>query len=331
MSGVELVQKNGSENESDRSQQGQDIAKNYTMHPLPPVPEGMSKSQWKKAWRRKRWEESREEYSQKRREKKVRAKLSRRAKIQEYKERGEELPEELCRKPRKNADQKDSGIKIKIDCAFDDLMNDKEVISLSNQITRAYSFNKRENHFADVTVTSFNKRLKERFDRDLSDSRYNEWKNFKFSEDPQLPVENTVYLTADTDEVLERLEPGTTYIVGGIVDKNRHKLLCYNKARELGIPTKKLPLAQYINLTGREVLTSTHVIQLMLRYFNNHDWKEAFESVLPPRKLEEIKKSELDSSDVDHTGKSVTGSPDNCETNDESGSAVEAVEAKSLC
>lgn len=64
-------------------------------------------------------------------------------------------------------------------------------------------------------------------------------------------------------------------------------MLCYNKARELGIPTKKLPLAEFIKLTGREVLTCTHVIHLMLRYFDNLDWKEAFETVLPQRKLEE--------------------------------------------
>ncbi|SCU80741.1 LADA_0B09274g1_1 [Lachancea dasiensis] len=263
-------------------------------HPLPPVPEGMSKSQWKKVWKKKRWEDSKEQYALVRREKRNRAKLARRAKIQEYKDRGEEIPEELRRPPRKNMNQTDSGIQIIIDCAFDDLMNDKEITSLSNQITRAYSFNRREDHYARVRVTSFDKRLKERFERDLEDSRYSEWKNFEFTKDPQLPLQNAVYLTADTDEVLERLEPGTTYIVGGIVDKNRHKLLCYNKARELGIPTRKLPLAQYINLTGREVLTSTHVVQLMLRYFKNHDWKEAFEAVLPPRKLEDSSRSTPD-------------------------------------
>ncbi|SCU79240.1 LANO_0A05556g1_1 [Lachancea nothofagi CBS 11611] len=273
-------------------------------HPLPPVPEGMSKSQWKKVWKRKRWEESKEQFAIIRREKRNRAKLNRRAKIEEYKERGEEVPEELRRKPRKNMDQHDSGMKIIVDCSFDDLMNDKEVISLSNQITRAYSFNRRENHFAHVKVTSFDKRLKQRFERDLGDSNYDDWKHFEFTEDAKLPSENVVYLTADTDEILETLEPGTTYIVGGIVDKNRHKLLCYNKARELGIPTRKLPLAQYINLTGREVLTSTHVIQLMLRYFENHDWKEAFEAVLPPRKLEDALKNVVQASGSRETSES---------------------------
>lgn len=255
-------------------------------HPLPPVPEGMSKSQWKKVWKKKRFEETKDEFAKIRREKRQKAKETRRAKIQEYLDRGEEVPEDLRRKPRKNQDQKDSGINIILDCAFDDLMNDKEVVSLSTQITRAYSHNKRENHFAKVKVTSFNKRLRTRFEEGLKDAHHDEWKNFEFTEDPTLPRKLRIPHCRYRRN-LEKLEPGTNYIVGGIVDKNRHKLLCYNKARELGIPTKKLPLAEFIKLTGREVLTCTHVIHLMLRYFDNLDWKEAFETVLPQRKLEE--------------------------------------------
>ncbi|CAH01214.1 tRNA (guanine(9)-N(1))-methyltransferase [Kluyveromyces lactis] len=253
---------------------------------FPPPPEGISKSQWKKICRKKRFEETRAEYAQIRKEKRNRAKLARREKLKEYTDRGEEIPEELKRPPKVNLNQSDSGISIILDCSFDDLMNDREIVSLSTQVTRAYSSNKRENNYAKIKVTSFDKRLKQRFDNDLSNSNYTKWKNFEFTADPTLPTENAVYLTADTEEKLDTLEPGTTYIVGGIVDKNRHKNLCYNKAKELNIPTKRLPIGEFINLAGRKVLTTSHMVQLMLRYFDNKDWKEAFESVLPPRKLE---------------------------------------------
>ena len=39
-----------------------------------------------------------------------------------------------------------------------------------------------------------------------------------------------VYLTADSPHELEELNTGKAYIVGGIVDRNRHKRLCLDKA-----------------------------------------------------------------------------------------------------
>ncbi|CCF57130.1 hypothetical protein KAFR_0C01370 [Kazachstania africana CBS 2517] len=273
---------------------------------LPPIPEGMSKSQWKKKWKKIRFENNKEKHAEVRREKRKRARETRRTLLESYKERGEPIPQELVREPRVNVNQKDSGIKLLIDCAFDDLMNDKEIVSLSNQLTRAYASNKRSNHFADVKVTSFNKRLQERFSVGLKDTNYENWKNFVFLDNEELITEPTdklkmVYLTADTDENLQTLEPGMTYIVGGIVDKNRHKLLCYNKAKELGIATKRLPLDEFIKIDGRRVLTTTHVVDIMLKYFDTHDWRKAFETVLPPRKIDIAKMdmTVVDSDDED--------------------------------
>lgn len=44
------------------------------------------------------------------------------------------------------------------------------------------------------------------------------------SYEPLTTKSQMVYLTADTETTLETLEEGTTYIIGGIVDRNRYKV-----------------------------------------------------------------------------------------------------------
>jgi tRNA (guanine9-N1)-methyltransferase len=41
---------------------------------------------------------------------------------------------------------------------------------------------------------------------------------------PICEKEQLVYLTADSEEILERIEEGKAYIIGGLVDRNRHKV-----------------------------------------------------------------------------------------------------------
>ncbi|KAK0527418.1 tRNA (guanine(9)-N(1))-methyltransferase [Tilletia horrida] len=59
----------------------------------------------------------------------------------------------------------------------------------------------------------------------------------------RIKKEDVIYLTADSENVIDRLEEGKAYVLGGIVDKNRYKSLCLNKANTLGIQTAQLPIS----------------------------------------------------------------------------------------
>lgn len=48
-----------------------------------------------------------------------------------------------------------------------------------------------------------------------------------------------MYLTADSDTTIETLDEDKIYVIGGIVDRNRYKLLTSDKAAEQGIKTAK--------------------------------------------------------------------------------------------
>lgn len=118
--------------------------------------------------------------------------------------------------------------------------------------------------------------------------------------EPEDVDKSIVYLTADSPYVLERLEPNTCYVIGGIIDRNRHKGLCYKVARERKVRTAKLPIGEYMVLLDRHVLATNHVMEIMLRYLELGDWGAAFMKVIPTRKGGHLKDDEAASSETGH-------------------------------
>ena len=283
-----------------------------------------SKTQLKKRKRQEAWEAGREERKVKRRqkakEKKVRLRVAKEASKSKDAGSNDEAVDvsAIVVDGSKSHRSVPVPFTLVIDCGFDELMIEKEINSLSSQITRCYSEIRRAQFRPQVAVTSFGGRLKDRFESVLRGD-YTSWRDIHFLEDSyekavplakdwvsgvkikSLPEpmksseENksesgrVVYLTGDSPNVLDRIKPDDVYIVGGLVDRNRHKGICYKRAMDIGMETAKLPIADYLEMSSRTILATNHVVEIMLRWLELGDWGQAFLSVIPQRKGMKLK------------------------------------------
>ncbi|KAH7378689.1 guanine-1-methyltransferase-domain-containing protein [Pyrenochaeta sp. MPI-SDFR-AT-0127] len=236
---------------------------------------------------------------------------------------GVTLPRPSSKPPRHSAGNGTQlPITVIFDCDFEDLMFDHELKSLGLQITRCYSDNRKAKFRAHLALSSFGGKMKERFNGILA-QQYTSWKGFQFFEEDFVAVaekskdwmtgpkggeiagalksseeeepsaqEKTeaaeegeiVYLSAESDNVLTHLKPNSTYIIGGLVDKNRHKGICHKRAVNRGIKTAKLPIGEFLEMKSRQVLVTNHVLEIMLKWMEFGDWGKAFMEVIPKRK-----------------------------------------------
>ncbi|PYH89169.1 hypothetical protein BO71DRAFT_403262 [Aspergillus ellipticus CBS 707.79] len=288
----------------------------------------MSKRQMKRLRRREQWEDQREQRKTKRKERGAARKEKRKVALEEARANGTlaELKKSYERTQQRFRRSTLLPLTLVIDCGYDDLMLDKERISLGSQITRSYSDNSRSPYRSHLVVSSFNKQLKHRFDTVLAKMHHN-WKGVRVLEEDfahvadqakewmVVPAGGTfdgvfanmsdmkpedgevIYLSSDSPNTLTELKPFSTYIVGGLVDKNRHKAICYKEAVKRGIKTAKLPIGDYIQMASRQVLATNHVVEIMLRWLELGDWGKAFLSVIPQRKGGTLKEVVSESGD----------------------------------
>lgn len=176
--------------------------------------------------------------------------------------------------------------KIIFDLSFDGIMVNREVKSLFSQLIRCYSANRRSNIPFNLEVSSFNGELSEQFrtiypEHDRWDVNFNPDHFIKTETD----CDKIIYLTPDSEHVIEDLHDDFTYVIGGIVDKNRFKGKTLESACSLNIKTARLPVPEYIDLKTSPVLTIYHVFEILLKYKDCRDWKESLESFVPKRNL----------------------------------------------
>ena len=196
---------------------------------------------------------------------------------------------EKLEKKAKMAKALESGQRIVIDLEFPHLMTEPELRSITHQVNFCYAANNRSTDPAHLILSGVHGTIKEQFAHNFPG--YENWtvtttdKSYldHFSDSKN----DLVYLTADSPHELQALDPRKIYIVGGIVDRNRHKNLCFNTAIEQGIATARLPIGENIKLASSMVMCTNHVVEIMVKWMEKRDWTAAFEAVIPTRKRKE--------------------------------------------
>ena len=238
-------------------------------------------------------EKRKEHWKSKRADEKANKKRKRAEMIEKIKEAGGDPRAELPRgkdnptyqlKRRKVTEMDFSNQKVVIDLAFDAQMNEKDIRSLVSQLTYLYGRNRVMQHPLQLYLTEFGGQLEKGL---TAHNGFEHWKGVNCEKRPYIdvfPKEKLVYLSAESETTLETLNEDDIYIIGGLVDHNRLKGICHQKATDQGIRTARLPIDNFMALKTRKVLTVNQVYEILAAYAEEKDWAKAFDSIIPKRK-----------------------------------------------
>ena len=139
----------------------------------------LSKRAQKRELKRQIWEETREQRKAIKKEK-LRNKKS------ELKRIAAETGQPVTKKQRSSLEERvNVGVNVVIDCDFDALMTDKEIVSITSQIQRCYSDNRNASKYTNLIVSSHGGRIHERMETTLT-GQYHKWKDIMFAKNSYL-------------------------------------------------------------------------------------------------------------------------------------------------
>jgi len=207
---------------------------------------------------------------------------------------------------------------IVIDLDFDDIMTPAEKQSMVKQIRICYAVNKKAKvstrlHFTSMNGKGTSRDLREKidgfenwqgvythdnsllFEIEKRETNDDEAKNTECCDDKSFfsrRKKDLVYLTADSPFEVSTLNENDVYIIGGFIDRNRHKLKTLQKAEALGIRHARLPINDFPQMKSSSVLTVNQCFEILVTQLEVNDWKQTIERSVPRRKMAATVKEE---------------------------------------
>ncbi|KAH7649112.1 hypothetical protein FG379_003677 [Cryptosporidium bovis] len=201
-----------------------------------------------------------------------------------------------------------NGPTIIVDCDYDDKHSERNIRSLVVQLSLSYSCIRKSNSPLKLIICGISDRLYE----GLVNTLANNWvgvellkyglkellneRYISLESENEVCTKNcdVIYLSADSDNVLQyhddfKYNSKQVFIVGGIIDRNKHKNISIMRANELNLETARLPIKESgIILNYSEVLTVNHVVECIVKYNETANWHDTFNSILPKRKMDVV-------------------------------------------
>ncbi|XP_044295579.1 tRNA methyltransferase 10 homolog B isoform X2 [Varanus komodoensis] len=159
---------------------------------------------------------------------------------------------------------KETGPWLCIDLSMTGHMTKKEIGRLAAQIRRLYGSNKKAQNPFWIYLTGFVKnspiydaclRMNDGFASYLMDVTPESYLDL-------FPLKTIVYLTPDSENALEEVDPQKVHILGGLVDESIQKRLTFQIAREKQVQTARLPIQEYMvkNVNAKNYHSTTLAI-----------------------------------------------------------------------
>uniref|UniRef100_A0A6B2F983 tRNA methyltransferase 10 homolog B n=1 Tax=Bothriechis nubestris TaxID=1766655 RepID=A0A6B2F983_9SAUR len=187
---------------------------------------------------------------------------------------------------------KATGPRLCIDMSLISHMTNKEISRLAAQIRRLYGSNKKAQKPFWLHLTGIVKnspiyeaclRMNDGFANYLMDVTAESYLDL-------FPLDMIVYLTPDSDNVLEEVDPQKVHILGGLVDESIQKKLTFQIAQERHLQTARLPIQEYMvkNVNAKNYHSTTlainQVFDALSTFCDTKNWEEALKVAVSPGK-----------------------------------------------
>ncbi|KAK2515910.1 tRNA methyltransferase 10 homolog B isoform X1 [Columba livia] len=179
-----------------------------------------------------------------------------------------------------------AGPRLCVDLGVAARMSHKETSRLASQIRRLYGANRRAEKPFWLYLTEFVAgsliyeecfRMNDGFSSYLMDTTEESYLDL-------FPSDAIVYLTPDSENVLEDIDPNKVYVLGGLVDESIHKKLTLRRAEEQSLRTARLPIREYMVKAANsknyhsETLAINQVFDVLLTYRETRSWPVALKA-----------------------------------------------------